>query len=207
MAEMEVGVTKKALEEKKEAYEKYFDQIDVAREDQEFETDRQSLLQQMSALSGGFDAASKSRLKDLKKQLRELEQQQLEKQQEEERNALLESIDNEMDTLDETIKKLINQIIEASGGTNQYSTDSFTTPVDSSLTANQATVATQANGTSTKIKLTDVGSSTSGLTIGTFNVTFSDVGDNFDAEQAGHDLAAALQKAIEQKGVNVNARK
>ena len=207
MAEMEVGITKKALEEKKEAYEKYFDQIDAARDDQEFETDRQSLLQQMSALSGGFDTASKSRLKDLKKQLRELEQQQLEKQQEEERNALLKSLDSELETLDETIKKLINQILKTSGGTNQYSIDSFTTPVDSSLAANQATVATQANGTSTKIKLTDVGSSASGLTIGTFNVTFSDVGDNFDAEQAGYDLAAALQKAIEQKGVNVNARK
>lgn len=206
-AEAEVGITKKALEEKKEAYEKYFDQIDAAREDQDFETDRQSLLQQMSALSGGFDTASKSRLKDLKKQLRELEQQQLEKQQEEERNALLKSLDSEMETLDKTIKELIQQILEASGGTNQYSTDSFTTPVDSSLAANQATVATQANNTSTKIKLTDVESGASGLTIGTFNVTFSDVGDNFDAEQAGRDIAAALQKAIEQKGVNVNARK
>ena len=206
-AEADVGITKKALEEKKEAYEKYFDQIDAAQDDQEFETDRQLLLQQMSALSGGFDVASKSRLKDLKKQLRELEQQQLEKQQEEERNALLKNLDSEMETLDKTIKELIQKILEASGGTNQYSTDSFTTPVDSSLAANQATVATQANGTSTKIKLTDVGSSASGLTIGTFNVTFSDVGDNFDAEQAGYDLAAALQKAIEQKGVNVNARK
>lgn len=144
--ELETETTKKALEERKEAYEKYFDEIDKARETEEFETDRQSLLQQMSALSGGFDTASKSRLKELKKQLRELEQKQLETQQEEERNALLADIDDSLEKLEKTINEAIKIWLNNNSITDQYIP--FAGSVDYSV-SNVASSSTSAAGRQT----------------------------------------------------------
>lgn len=104
------------LQKQRDAYEEYFDEIDKLEEEEETETERNRLLSQIQSLTGAFDSTSKSRLKELKKQLQDLEKQQLEMQREEERNSLLSSIDKQIENASNAMKMLTAAILSQQSG-------------------------------------------------------------------------------------------
>ena len=101
-----------ALEAQQEAYESYFDEADAAREEAEYEQDRESLIKQISGLVGGADSASKQQMKDLQQQLRELEEEQLDAQRENQRDALLQRISDAIEAEQTTMDNLNNAITD-----------------------------------------------------------------------------------------------
>ena len=103
------------LEARKEAYENYFDELDAMQEEEEYEQSRDSIIQQLQALSGGQDAASKQKIKELQAELNTLNEEQLQSQTEAQRDAILAELDSEIeiqnDLLD-SIDTYLGQLIE-----------------------------------------------------------------------------------------------
>lgn len=91
------------LEKRKEAYEDYFDKIDQLEEEESNNQDRESLLKQIQSLSGATDSASKQKLKELKEELVELNEESINEQREQQRNEILESIDNQINSEQEKL--------------------------------------------------------------------------------------------------------
>ena len=85
------------LEKRRDAYEDYFDKIDELQEEEDKQQDRESIIKQISALSGANDSASKQKLKELKEELVELNEDLLQDQREQQRNAILQSIDDQIE--------------------------------------------------------------------------------------------------------------
>lgn len=103
------------LEKRKEAYENYFDELDAMQEEEEYEQSRDSIIQQLQALSGGQDAASKQKIKELQAELNTLNEEQLDSQTQAQRDALFAEIESEIeiqnDLLD-SIDTYLGQLIE-----------------------------------------------------------------------------------------------
>ena len=98
------------LEARKTAYEDYFDKLDSLEEEKDTEQSRESLIKQISALTGGADAASKSKLKDLRQQLNDLNEEALETQRQAQRDAAIENIDKEIESNTANIENLTEKI-------------------------------------------------------------------------------------------------
>lgn len=98
------------LEKRKTAYEDYFDAIDDLENEQDTTRDRESIIKQLQALSGGADAASKNKIKELRQELNDLNKEALQTEREKLRDAAIEEIDKEIDqntkNIDETTQKL-----------------------------------------------------------------------------------------------------
>ena len=103
MLEQEQEKLIESLEKRKDAYEDFFDELDKMQEEEDFEQDRDSLIKQISALSGANDSASKQRLKELQQELNELNEEELDRQTEEQRNAIIESIESQIEKEQETL--------------------------------------------------------------------------------------------------------
>lgn len=104
------------LNERKDAYEQYFEELDALEEEETRAQNKDSIVKQMSSLVGALDSSSKSKLKDLKKQLQDLQNEELESQKQKQRDALTESIDTQTKKLNsnlETMKNTLDQLIEA----------------------------------------------------------------------------------------------
>ena len=103
------------LEARKEVYENYFDELDAMQEEEEYEQSRDSIIQQLQALSGGQDAASKQKIKELQAELNTLNEEQLDSQTQAQRDAILAELDSEIeiqnDLLD-SIDTYLGQLIE-----------------------------------------------------------------------------------------------
>lgn len=97
---------KELLEEKKQAYQDYYDKMDALEEQSERIANKEDIIKQIAALSGGIDGASKSRIKELQQQLSDLEKEEEEARKEEMRNAILDNLDDQAEDLDKDIKKL-----------------------------------------------------------------------------------------------------
>lgn len=109
----QMEITEKEIEElekRKEAYEEYFDELDALQEEQDYEQDRESLVKQIQALSGGSGTATNQKLKELRQQLNELEEEELRRKTEEQRNTLLTSMDKQIDTANETLDNIDNSL-------------------------------------------------------------------------------------------------
>lgn len=98
------------LEARKTAYEDYFDKLDSLEEEKDTEQSRESLIKQISALTGGADAASKSKLKDLRQQLNDLNEEALETQRQAQRDAAIEEIDKSIEDNTARIEDLTEKI-------------------------------------------------------------------------------------------------
>ena len=102
------------LEARQEAYEQYFEDLDAMQEEQEQEETRDSIIQQLQALAGGQDAASKQKIKELQEELNTLNEEQLESQTEAQRDALLAEMEAETESMNEhldTIAGYMSQIL------------------------------------------------------------------------------------------------
>ena len=94
------------LEKRKEAYEDYFDKIDSLQEEEDNNKNRENLIKQIEALSGANDSASKQRLKELKEELNDLNEDSLQTQIDEQRNAIIEGIEDKIEKEQETLDKI-----------------------------------------------------------------------------------------------------
>lgn len=108
---------KEQLDKRKELYEDYWDKLDALDEEEERNANRQSLLNQLSALSGGSGSATNSLRKDLLQQLEDLNKEQLDAQKQAQRDALTQSIDdrvehidNKMDTINSYLRVIYEQL-------------------------------------------------------------------------------------------------
>ena len=100
------------LESRREAYEDYFDELDRIQEEEEYEQSRDSILQQLQALAGGSDAASKQKIKELQEELNSLNEEQLQSQTEAQRDALLAKMDEEIEQQNEILDNIENYLGE-----------------------------------------------------------------------------------------------
>lgn len=100
------------LESRREAYEDYFDELDRIQKEEEYEQSRDSILQQLQALTGGSDAASKQKIKELQEELNSLNEEQLQSQTEAQRDALLAKMDEEIEQQNEILDNIENYLGE-----------------------------------------------------------------------------------------------
>lgn len=100
------------LEKRKEALQAYFDEIDAVQEEEDRATQHSSLVNQIAALTGALDGTSKSKIKELQQELNSLKEEELQAQKERQREALLASIDNEIDTLSSSIDTLSEKLYD-----------------------------------------------------------------------------------------------
>lgn len=100
------------LESRLEAYEDYFDELDRIQEEEDYEQNRDSILQQLQALSGGSDAASKQKIKELQEELNSLNEEQLQSQTEAQRDALLSQMEEEIEAQNEILDNIENYLGE-----------------------------------------------------------------------------------------------
>ena len=100
------------LESRLEAYEDYFDELDRIQEEEDYEQNRDSILQQLQALSGGSDAASKQKIKELQEELNSLNEEQLQSQTEAQRDALLSQMEEEIETQNKILDNIENYLGE-----------------------------------------------------------------------------------------------
>lgn len=100
------------LESRREAYEDYFDELDRIQEEEEYEQSRDSILQQLQALTGGSDAASKQKIKELQEELNSLNEEQLQSQTEAQRDTLLAKMDEEIEQQNEILDNIENYLGE-----------------------------------------------------------------------------------------------
>lgn len=101
-----------ALEARKEALEKYFEEVDALEEAEDRVTEHDSLVKQIAALTGALDGTSKSKIKELQAELETLKEEEIAAQKESQRDALLSSIETDIDALNTDIDKLSNSIYE-----------------------------------------------------------------------------------------------
>lgn len=97
-----------SLNKRKEAYQKYFDSISKAEKLQEYEVNRDQLLSAINRLTGGTDATSRNKLRDLQKQLKQAEEQEAQRRREDARQELLDNIDNQVAKIQEDFEKLLS---------------------------------------------------------------------------------------------------
>ena len=110
IAQTQIDAQVAALEKQKEAYEKYFEEIDALEEEEKLESTRESLVKQISALEGAVDGNSKAKLKELQQQLEANIEEARQAQKENLRNKALEGIDNGIAQLNESLPKLIETL-------------------------------------------------------------------------------------------------
>ena len=94
------------LDKRKEAYENYFDELDSLEEEEERSTNKDSIVQQIEALTGALDSSSKSKIKDLQQQLKDLQDEELDAQRQKQRDALTASLDKQTEKLNNNITNL-----------------------------------------------------------------------------------------------------
>lgn len=99
--------TVKALEKRKEAYEEYFDAINQAYEDQDWMSQQELLINNITKLSGATDATSVNKMaalqQTLQNNLKERQQELRERAQE----ALVNNIDKQIDEVNETLDNML----------------------------------------------------------------------------------------------------
>lgn len=98
------------LDKRKEAYENYFDELDSLDEEEERASNKDSIVQQIEALTGALDSSSKSKIKDLQQQLKDLQDEELDAQRQKQRDALTASLDKQTEKLNNNITNLNNSL-------------------------------------------------------------------------------------------------
>lgn len=109
--EQEEALTE-SLEKRREAYQKYFDALEQTERIEEYATSRDQIIDAISRVSAGTDANSRNKLRDLQKQLKQLEENEAKNRREEARQAVLENIDDQISQIEEQFDKLLNNNVE-----------------------------------------------------------------------------------------------
>lgn len=103
----EHDATVKSLEKRKEAYEKYFDAIGEAAADEAYEEQRARIVGNISRLGAASGGSAKQQMRQLQADLEELEKERLEQLRERAQEAILSSMDSELEEINNKFDKLI----------------------------------------------------------------------------------------------------
>lgn len=119
LMESELKQVEEINKKKKESYEKYFDSIDRLQKEQESEQTREEIVQQLMILEGATDERSRQKAKELRADLIKLDEDAQKDSQEEARDALLNRLDAEVETIkalwEETIFPGLLNALETGG--------------------------------------------------------------------------------------------
>ena len=213
-----------ALTARKEALEKYFDEVDALDEETDRATQKDSLVTQIAALTGALDGSSKSKIKELQQELRQLQEEELQAQKQNQRDALLNSIEtmirtlnNDIGDLNDSLGKYTQAILRgigyeapkyAQGGLVNYTgpawVDGTPTNPEAFLSATDVRLI---QDLVSSLRLSPVENSNSNINIDRIDIHTDHLDNNQDFANAGETLADAFSNAIRRRGINTNARK
>ena len=97
-----------ALEKRKDAYQKYFDEINKQEDIAEYDKKAEQLIENISRLGSSQNADAIAKRADLAKQLEELEQERLKELRTQAQEAMIKSIEDEVTRISDNLEKLLN---------------------------------------------------------------------------------------------------
>lgn len=226
---------KEMLQERKESYQNYFDQVDALEEQQERTQNRRDIINSIAALSGGLNTASAR--KELLQQLEELNKEEAEARKQEIRDKALNDIDERVQNIDDNIKKLalmdwneLSATIAATeiGASIEFSAPhykegglvDFTGPAWVDGTKNRPEAFLSAVDTALIRQMLDAlvvnlreeggkggEENNSSIIIDNIIIQAQSMNTKQDFKAAGGELAREFAKIIQERGLNVNVRK
>lgn len=132
-----------SLEKRKEAYEKYFEAINEQKENEDYQEEVNRITTNLAQLATGTDASSAQMRKELEKELKDLNEERLQALRERAQEALLSSMDDNLEEISNKFDELINnnqQLLAAMkadmANPNQFLNNLFSSAIaDGQLTA------------------------------------------------------------------------
>ena len=97
-----------SLNRRKDAYQKYFDAINAAYDEQDYAKQRDQYISSIGKLSAGTDATSQNKVNTLKQQLKQLEDDRQKTRREDAQQAVLDNIDDQLDKIQEYYDKFLD---------------------------------------------------------------------------------------------------
>lgn len=120
----ENDATEDALTKRKEAYQNYFDAINEAEEDQDYEEEANQIIANMSKVGVSADASSQKQLSEMEQSLEDLEEERLDTLRERAQEALVQDIDDQIDEMNDTLDELLdNERALLASMTGQWDTE------------------------------------------------------------------------------------
>ena len=106
---------KNALNDRKSAYQKYFDAINQEYEDQDYEEQQQLLIENLGKIGAGTDATSMAKIASLESTLKENEKERRQTLRERAQDALLNSLDDQVSKIEKSLEEQLkneNNLLE-----------------------------------------------------------------------------------------------
>ena len=97
-----------SLNKRKEAYEKYFDNVEEQEADEDYEEQADLLINNLSKISSTSNASAQQQTKELEQQLKELEEERLKELRERAQEQILSNMDDELSEISEKFDKLLD---------------------------------------------------------------------------------------------------
>ena len=97
-----------SLEERKKAYQDYFDAINQQLDDEDYYDKSNLLIENITKLASSTDTASQKQQKELEQQLEELEKERQKELRQRAQEATIESIENEVESISKKFDTLLN---------------------------------------------------------------------------------------------------
>lgn len=108
MLEKEQNALTDSLDKRKDAYSKYFDSINNESEDQDYEEQAAKLQANLGKLASSTNASSISQMESLQQSLEDLEKERLKTLRERAQEALTQSIDDQVTSINNKFDTLLN---------------------------------------------------------------------------------------------------
>lgn len=105
--EKEAEALKESLDERKEMYDKYFDALEGEEETQDYEKERQTLINRIAKLSTATDSESLKQLKEAQQELGELNKEYNSSQREQRREAVSTRLDEASENIDKKLEEIL----------------------------------------------------------------------------------------------------
>lgn len=105
--EQEAEELQKSLDERREMYDKYFDDLEGKEDETSYESDRQALLNRIAKLSTATDATSLAKLKEAQEELQSLDEERISSQRDARREAVSNRLDKASENIEEQLEKTL----------------------------------------------------------------------------------------------------
>lgn len=106
----EYEATQKSLDKRRDLYNKYFDSLDQEAETEDYENDRQALLNKIASLSTATDSDSLAKLKEAQEALNDLDSEQAQSERDMRREAVEASFDQQGEQLDSAYESAMSDV-------------------------------------------------------------------------------------------------
>ena len=200
----------KSLEERKDAYQSYFDSINQQAEDENYEEKAGLLTANLAKLSGSTSMTAKAQTEELQNSLAELEKERLDTLRQRAQEAVVQNIDDTISEISDSFAELLDnnrEILNLLKGTSGeslvadlLSQDSFATKTAAEaqqyLNEIQSTFGSQVSGIDwSNVSVSEVGGQLT-LNIGDQVIQLS------GQEAQGRNIKEAILTALAQNGMN-----